>query len=34
LSRVRDEFGGDLERSGPTLARAFVERGQIDVSRV
>ena len=30
LSRVRDEFEGDLEIGGPTLARAFVERGLID----
>lgn len=30
LSRVRDEFQGDLEIGGPTLARAFVERGLID----
>ncbi len=30
LSRVRDEFAGDLEIGGPTLARAFVERGLID----
>jgi dihydrofolate reductase len=30
LSRVRDEFQGDLEIGGPTLARTFVERGLID----
>lgn len=30
LSRVRDEFQGDLEIGGPTLARAFVERRLID----
>lgn len=30
LTRIRDEFSGDLEIGGPTLARAFVERGLID----
>lgn len=30
LSRIRDEFQGDLEIGGPTLARPFVERGLID----
>ncbi len=30
VTRVRDEYEGDMEIGGPTLARAFVERGLID----
>lgn len=30
LTRIRDEFSGDLDIGGPTLARAFLERGLID----
>jgi dihydrofolate reductase len=30
LAWIRDEFPGDLQVGGPTLARAFVERGLID----
>ncbi len=30
LTRIRDEFSGDLDISGATLARAFIERGLID----
>ena len=30
LTRIRDDFSGDLAIGGPTLAAAFVERGLID----
>jgi dihydrofolate reductase len=30
LSRLRGEFSGDLDVSGPTLAAQFVERGLVD----
>jgi len=30
LARIRDEFPGELQVGGPTLARAFIERGLID----
>ena len=30
LSRLRAEFSGDLDVSGPTLAAQFVERGLVD----
>jgi dihydrofolate reductase len=34
LARVREEFTGDLEVGGPTLAAAFIERGLIDEYRL
>lgn len=30
VNRIRNEYEGDLDIGGPTLARAFVERGLID----
>lgn len=30
LTRIRDQYSGDLAIAGPTLARVFVERGLID----
>ena len=30
LGRIRDEFDGDLEVGGPTLAAQFIERGLVD----
>ena len=30
LTRIRDQYDGDMHIGGPTLARAFVERGLID----
>ena len=34
LGRLRREFAGDLEVSGPTLASAFVRRGLVDSYRL
>ena len=34
LTRLRAEFEGDLDVSGPTLASAFVRRGQVDEYRL
>ena len=34
LGRLRDEFSGDLDVSGPTLASQFVERGLVDEYRL
>jgi dihydrofolate reductase len=31
LIRIRDDYSGDLAIGGPTLARAFIERGLIDL---
>jgi len=33
LARLRAEFAGDLDVSGPTLAAAFIERGLVDEFR-
>jgi dihydrofolate reductase len=30
VTRIRDEYSGDLDIGGPTLARAFIERGLMD----
>ncbi|HEU5205919.1 MAG TPA: dihydrofolate reductase family protein [Candidatus Limnocylindrales bacterium] len=30
LARVRQEFDGDLEVAGPTLAKSFIRRGLVD----
>jgi dihydrofolate reductase len=34
IDRVRDEFDGDLDVSGPTLAAPLIRRGLIDVYRL
>jgi len=34
IDRIRDEFEGDLDVAGPTLAAPLVRRGLIDVYRV
>jgi dihydrofolate reductase len=34
LRRLREEFTGDLEVGGPTLASAFIERGLVDEYRL
>jgi dihydrofolate reductase len=34
LARLRDEFDGDLEVGGPTLAAQFIERGLVDAYRL
>jgi dihydrofolate reductase len=34
LARLRAEFDGDLEVSGPTLASAFIRRGLVDEYRL
>ena len=34
LARLRQEFDGDLDVGGPTLASAFIERGLVDEYRL
>jgi dihydrofolate reductase len=34
LARIRDEFDGDLEVGGPTLAAEFIRRGLVDEYRL
>jgi dihydrofolate reductase len=34
LNRIRDEFDGDLEVGGPTLAAEFIRRGLVDEFRL
>lgn len=34
LARLRDEFDGDLNVGGPTLAAQFIERGLVDAYRL
>jgi len=34
LAKLREEFSGDMEVGGPTLAAQFIERGLVDVFRL
>ena len=34
LARIREEFDGDLEVGGPTLAAEFIRRGLVDEYRL
>jgi dihydrofolate reductase len=34
LANLREEFSGDMEVGGPTLAAQFIERGLVDVFRL